>query len=972
MTSGQRTKTGVFSQQAWLPRYRYGVAFAVVIAATAIRLVFLPALEKHAPFVTFYPAVMIAALYGGLWTGLLTTVLSVLASNYFFMEPFGRFIIRERADWLSMVVFFLSCMMISFITEGMRRARAGLIFHQKNLEEMVSARTKELEREITERKLAEDELQEREQRLKFHFENSPLAVVEWDAGFIVTQWSSEAERIFGWKKDEILGKRIDTLNIIYDEDIPIVNRIMERLTSGKELTVVSSNRNFNKSGGVIECTWHNSVLLDQKGQMASVMSLVQDVTERNKAEKALQVKHEELTAANEELQAQTEELNAIYNELQCQTEKIQQHAEATARARDEAERWALELDATISSIAAGVIIYNHLGNVTRINEFACNILEYTSNDYNLPYQERPAKLKLCKPDGTPYEKEEAPLYRALRGEVIRDEEIMIAKIPEPKWLSATFAPIYGKKDDLIGVILIFNDITERKRKAADLLASERELLKVTLNSIGEGVVAIDREARIIFINETVVNLIGCSQDKAIGQPFEKVFYVFDDSTSEPIDIRIPQKHESNLKMLAGDLFEVPISLNCSPIKAPDGQIIGTVAVFQDISERLKTQQELAKADKLESLGVLAGGISHDFNNILGAILSNIQLAMMKMEKHQDPKIYLSRTVETTRKASELTKQLLTFSKGGAPVRKNASLIELIKDTAEFALRGTKVKVEFEIPGNLWPASIDEGQISQVIHNLVINAQQAMLRGGLIRISAENITLAAESHFKSDNYVKIAIQDQGVGIPKENLGKIFDPFFTTKEDGNGLGLATSYSIIRHHEGFMDVESQEGIGTTFYIYLPALDGAFGLLEASKEVASSGLGFKVLLMDDEESILNAVGEMLSEYGYQVVLTTDGVMTIKAYQDAKLSGVPFDAVIMDLTVPGGMGGQETIAILRDFDPKIKAIISSGYANDPIIADYERFGFMGMVNKPYKIDELNEILLKVINPNQLSLGLRY
>ena len=285
-------------------------------------------------------------------------------------------------------------------------------------------------------------------------------------------------------------------------------------------------------------------------------------------------------------------------------------------------------------------------------------------------------------------------------------------------------------------------------------------------------------------------------------------------------------------------------------------------------------------------------------------------------------------------------------------------------------------MEFAIPDNLWPASIDEGQISQVIHNLVINAEHAMPRGGIILITAENITnitsLKKKSHFKPGNYVKITVQDQGIGIPKENLAKIFDPFFTTKKEGNGLGLSTSYSIIQHHDGYIEVESRVGVGTTFHIYLPASNVIIPYVEARKEIAASGEGFKILLMDDEESILNAVGAMLKQYGYQVALVLDGDLAIEAYKEAKNAGEPFDVIIVDLTVPGGKGGQEVVVYLRNFDPNIKAIISSGYANDPIMSDYERFGFAGVASKPYKIDELHAVLQRVINPEQMSLGLSY
>lgn len=520
-----------------------------------------------------------------------------------------------------------------------------------------------------------------------------------------------------------------------------------------------------------------------------------------------------------------------------------------------------------------------------------------------------------------------------------------------------------------GLSVYFRDITERI-ESEEKLTSEKELLRVTLNSLGEGVIATDSQEQIILFNHAASKLLGYSKDEAIGQPLSKIFYVFDDKTSETIDINTLHQFRSNPMILTRDLQEVPISLISSPIQGADGKFIGTVAVFQDISEKLKTQQELSKADKLESLGILAGGIAHDFNNILGAILSNVQLAIMKMEQNQDIRKYLTRTVETTRKASELTNQLLTFSKGGSPVKKDASLVELLKDTTEFALRGAKIKAEFQIQDNLWLSSIDEGQISQVIHNLVINAQQAMPRGGVIQIAAENIALAGDAHYQPGNYVKISVQDQGIGIPKENLGKIFDPFFTTKKSGNGLGLATSYSIIRRHNGYIEVVSQEGIGTTFIIYLPAVMNPASAQNAGKEIAASLTGLKILFMDDEDEILKAMAEMLAGYGHQVVPATNGLETIELYKQAKLSGAPFDVVIMDLTIPGGMGGQECIADLRDFDPKVKAILSSGYANDPVMSDYERYGFVGMVNKPYKIDELNQVLNAVFQPKQISLTL--
>lgn len=841
-------------------------------------------------------------------------------------------------------------------------------------------------------KLNDKAFRESEEKMRAVYEQAALGInqVGLDGRYInVNQKFCD---MTGYTKDELMNLMIR--DMYHSSDYQREEEHMQRLLSG-EISVYTHEMKWICKNG--ELLWVNitAFLVRNDGEPAYFIRIVEDISYRKQMEEALQVKQdelalvneellakqeeltavnkelqnhqEELTAINEELQAKTDKLNISYLELQHQAAEIREYGEIATRAREQAERRAAELDAAISSIAAGVIIYDHLGNILRMNEIARNVFGYSEHDYNIAYLERNARINLCKAEGVRFTTEELPLYRALKGEVIRDEEIMFTRTPGgPVWLSETLTPIFDQNQTLIGVIFIFTDITARKRKVEDLLASERELLKVTLNSLDEGVVTVDSDNRVILINESAANLTGYSQGEATGRPLDKIVYVCDDQTSEPVVINASRRVPGNPILVTRDLRETPVAINSSPIISSDGRVIGTVIVFQDISEKQKTEQELLKAEKLESLGILAGGIAHDFNNILAAILSNIQLAVRKMEKNEDIHKYLLNTVETARKASDLTKQLLTFSKGGAPVKKDASLIELIKDTTEFVLRGSNIKAGFAIPDELWAASIDEGQISQVIYNLVINAKQAMPKGGIIHISAENIIIKGDGRFTPGNYVKITLVDQGSGISMENISKIFDPFFTTKQDGNGLGLATSYSIINRHNGYLEVESKEGYGTSFFIYLPASCALAAGNESEKEIAFSGIGFKILFMDDEERILNAVGEMLVySFGYQVAMATDGAQAIELYKRAKESGEPFDAVIMDLTVPGGMGGQEAIAYLRDFDPKVKAIVSSGYANDPIVADFERYGFCGVVSKPYKIDELNEVLHSIINqPN--------
>ena len=536
------------------------------------------------------------------------------------------------------------------------------------------------------------------------------------------------------------------------------------------------------------------------------------------------------------MQVLTAKLKKAYQELQHQAEATREYAKEAEQARAEAEKRAAALEVTLASIATGIIIYDNLGQVIQINEIACNILEYNSADLKLPYPGGQSRVKMCNSEGIPYEIEETPLYRALRGEVIRGEEMMIiTQFEKSIWLSGTWAPIYGNKGILNGVIFNFTETTEQKRKTEDLLASERELLRVTLNSLGEGVVAVDQEERIIFINEAAANITGYFQIEATGESVHKILYILDDNTSEPIVGISAYKNSVNLILVTRDLREVPISINCSPIKAPKGEIIGTVIVFQDITEKQQTEQELLKAVKLDSLGILAGGVAHDFNNILAAILANQQLAVVKLKKHQDILKHLDDTITISRKASALTKQLLTFAKGGDPVKKSVAIANLANDTVQFALSGSKVKAEFHFPEDLWVVDIDEGQINQVINNLTINAEQAMPTGGILEIYGENVVLETEGQHKPGNYVKLTVKDHGIGIPGEIIQRIFDPFFTTKKTGNGLGLATSYSIIKKHNGYLEVESTPGIGTAFDILLPASMVELTLNEVQLDIAA-----------------------------------------------------------------------------------------------------------------------------------------
>ncbi len=383
---------------------------------------------------------------------------------------------------------------------------------------------------------------------------------------------------------------------------------------------------------------------------------------------------------------------------------------------------------------------------------------------------------------------------------------------------------------------------------------------------------------------------------------------------------------------------------------------------KEMSQRKKMENEILNAQKLESIGILAGGIAHDFNNLLTAILGNISLAKRSGDTENMPE-KLEAAERACIRAQDLTRQLLTFAKGGTPVKKTISLARLLKECVPFTLRGSNVKGELDIPQDLWPVEVDPGQLHQVIGNLVINADQAMPEGGKITVNAQNKEIKKDNQLllKAGSYVEISVADRGVGIAEKHLQRIFDPFFSTKQKGSGLGLATSYSIIKNHGGRITVDSRIGDGTTFRLYIPAAPGkVIEEKEQKSEQPFSGAG-RILVMDDEEMIRDMVFDFLGEIGYEVVTAEDGAEAIALYKEARKSGKDFDAVILDLTVPGGLGGKEALKGLVEIDPGVKAIASSGYHGDPVMANFKDFGFSNAIAKPYKIEDLNGVLRDVL-----------
>jgi PAS domain S-box-containing protein len=515
-----------------------------------------------------------------------------------------------------------------------------------------------------------------------------------------------------------------------------------------------------------------------------------------------------------------------------------------------------------------------------------------------------------------------------------------------------------------GVFAAARDITKRKH-AEEALRESEEKYRVVIENMMDGVILGTPEGKILAANKATCDMFGKSESELIAIGRSGMIDLNDTRLLNAFEERKKLgkfRCEVNHKRNDGTVF--PTEVTAVNFKDSRGNERSCV-IIRDITNQKKFEEEQLKVDKLESLSLLAGGIAHDFNNVLTTILGNISLSKMLVNPEDEIFDLLGEAEAASLRAQMLTRQLLTFAKGGAPVKETASIAEIIEESAHFILHGSKSRCEFSIKDGLWHAEVDEGQISQVINNIVLNADHAMPQGGVIRIIAENMEVGETSGLpiKPGRYILISITDPGIGIAEKHLSKIFDPYFTTKQKGSGLGLATAYSIIKRHDGHISVESELGVGTTFSIYVPASDKP--LPEKKEEVIILSGSGRLLVMDDDEPIRKTIGRMLSQLGYEPEFAADGAEAVQLYKMAMEAAMPFDAVILDLTIPGGMGGNDAIKELAKINPDVKAIVSSGYSNDEILSTFKEYGFKAMVPKPYEIKSLSKVLNDVLRKEE-------
>ncbi|MDA8390036.1 MAG: ATP-binding protein [Gammaproteobacteria bacterium] len=502
------------------------------------------------------------------------------------------------------------------------------------------------------------------------------------------------------------------------------------------------------------------------------------------------------------------------------------------------------------------------------------------------------------------------------------------------------------------------------------LEDERERWRVTLMSIGDGVILTDAEGGVALVNEAAEHLTGWPGEAARGQPLSSVLPLRDAITRAWIETpRAAQWGDRGaVTHSAGAVFkdrggrEHVVSDSIAPVHDGQGRVAGFIVVFRDMTEHKALEEEALKARSLEALGVLAGGIAHDFNNILTAIIGNVALGKIYAMGDKRLLAVLDDAEQSGWRARGLTLQLLTFAKGGAPVLKTGPIAETVRALVTFFLKGSRVRATVDLPDDLWPVDFDRDQIGQVVQNLVLNAIEAMGEGGALVVRGANVTLEAGevAELAAGPYVAIAFADNGRGIEKEFLDRIFDPYFSLKATGTGLGLAVTYSIMRRHHGAITARSTAGQGTTMTLYLPrSYEAAKDASAMSNPRQPVGHGEWILLMDDDDSVRKIGKALLMALGYQVEEAANGGDALMYFRE---NPDRFAAVVLDLTVAGGMGGEHCLAELKKIRPGVRALVATGYSTDPVVARFRDYGFVGAIQKPYRLDDLASIMASVLS----------
>ena len=768
-------------------------------------------------------------------------------------------------------------------------------------------------RDITGRKRAEEEIAERGAMLQQIMDTASVAIGLVDMTGRITHANQRMAEMFSRTLEELVG--CEYVELVHPSERETARKNMLALLASEIPYVDLERLYWRKDGtefwGHLACRRFHDV----RGSELGLIGVITDISVRKQAEEALR---------NSEGR-----LNTI-----------------------------------LDNVGAAIFIKDTQYRYTYVNRKACEIIGKTPEGIlgrgDDAFFSRDSFEEIMRSDRPVIE----------RGEKITREEVGLTTsdgLSRTYW--AVKLPLRDSSGSITGLCGISTDITELKRVEEALLESEN-LLRESQIIAGLGSYMLDIPTGLWTSTEVLDNLFGIDEAYersvegwlALVHPDDRTMMadyfkneVLGQGKTFDREYRIIRYNDQAERWVHGS-GKLEFDARSRPVK-----MHGTI---QDITGRKTLEEQLRQTQKLESIGTLAGGIAHDFNNLLQGVFGYISLAKITIDQREKALTLLEQAEEALHLSVNLTNQLLTFSKGGKPVKKRIRIRSAVENAVKFALSGSHTNYEMDVPTDLWSVEADEGQLYQVIQNIVLNANEAMAGSGTVRVTLTNADITKETIVSLPDggpFVRIAIQDSGIGIPEQNLARIFDPYFTTKQKGSGLGLATSYSIIKNHDGVIEVKSALNRGTTFTIYLPASKGAE--TETAKTTSNAAVTKKgrILLMDDEELVRNVAQEMVASLGHDLVSAEDGRKAIDLFRQARESGNPFDLVILDLTVKGGMGGEEAIGKIRDIDPGVKAVVSSGYSDSPILADYLAYGFSAVLNKPYMIDDLKHCLNQFI-----------
>jgi two-component system, cell cycle sensor histidine kinase and response regulator CckA len=617
---------------------------------------------------------------------------------------------------------------------------------------------------------------------------------------------------------------------------------------------------------------------------------------------------------------------------------------------------------TLYSIGDAVITSDRAGAVLHLNAVAEKLCGWIEADA----RGRPVSdvMRLLNEDTR--EIPQNPVARVLREGVVvglANHTLLVARDGTERPIVDSAAPIKGPNGEVIGSVIVFRDQSAERAANRELgrLSARHQAILAALPDI---VMEVDdrkvytwaNPAGLAFFGDDVLGHEAAHYFVGEQDTYARVRPLFEGDGSTFYVESWQRRRDGEKRLLAWW---------CRSLKDPQGKVMGALSTGRDITEQRQQEHRAQNTQKLESLATLAGGIAHDFNNILSAFFGYASLAGDHLESGE-VRAAARCLDEATRglgRARDLTRQLLTFARGGEPVRAVVDVGALVHQAARFALAGANLRLDLVVEPGLWSCEIDAGQIGQVIDNLVINARQAMPDGGVLAVHAANVKLEPGTPAPAGPgcYVRVRVEDRGRGIPPEHLNRIFDPFFTTKQSGTGLGLTTAYSIVSRHRGWLAVQSEVGRGTIFDVYLPAAPAGAVASPAAGRVPARLQGKAVLVMDDDEAVSETLAALLRRLGANVTITSNGAAALDRFQQARADGRPLDAVVLDLTIPGESGGKDVLARMLAIDPQVRAVATSGYAEDPVMAEPERFGFRATLPKPHTTDELAAALARAL-----------